>query len=728
MKLFKLIQKNLKLLLRSFGSIITTIIGPLLVIIIVGLAFSNMSGYKITIGVYSPSYNDLTNSFIHKLETQNFDIIKYSYQDNCILDIKKGTVHSCIYFPDDFEIASGNRSQIDFYVDESNTNVVELVKDAISKQVSQRSKELSEDLTSNVLGKIDLFTESSQDQLNLVDEMIDSTASAGSNLKSANSNLNSMDLDFNVNSLDIDVFESKTSDVKTKINAVNNTGVDIIETTESLISDITSLSLGNSQLDSLLSQATTDINGLKDDFNSDSKTAKEKIEELTQKIESLSEGITEISKLLNTADSVKLDVDNKLSSTKNTINMLESDLLNLKTQISDLSGNMNDLEVTDASGIVAPITTEIKPVVSDRSPLEYMLPGLLVLVVMFTSMLLSGTLVVIEKKSSAYFRNFVTPTKDLTFLFGIFITALIVVFVQMVVVLSASYFIFGIDGIMNNLGPTLLIIVFSISLYSLIGMIMGDIFNSQEMTGIGIVGISSLFLLLSNFIFPLEKMPDYIVSLAKYNPFFLTESLLRKAIIFETSGMDLLVDLGFVFGIILCLFIMLISVHQIIKYLFFFKGFHYKNTKEYSNLDKGELKKLNNKNSKCIESDLDDMISAPESDSKKEKKSKDVNDNKKINSINISSKVKLNDNSIARKLDSIEYFILSNGQIIKSFNELVYSLLNMDDLIFSSHVNKSKNDFYYWIKDVLNDEKVAKSILKVKNKKKMYKILKKNIK
>ncbi|MBW2992742.1 hypothetical protein KY345_06005 [Candidatus Woesearchaeota archaeon] len=62
------------------------------------------------------------------------------------------------------------------------------------------------------------------------------------------------------------------------------------------------------------------------------------------------------------------------------------------------------------------------------------------------------------------------------------------------------------------------------------------------------------------------------------------------------------------------------------------------------------------------------------------------------------------------------YFITRDGQRIKNLYQLHKSLLNMDDGVYSHHVNKEKNDFYNWVKDIYNDEALSSIVLKCKTK------------
>ncbi len=60
-------------------------------------------------------------------------------------------------------------------------------------------------------------------------------------------------------------------------------------------------------------------------------------------------------------------------------------------------------------------------------------------------------------------------------------------------------------------------------------------------------------------------------------------------------------------------------------------------------------------------------------------------------------------------------FILQDGRRLNSIAELKASLADMDDNIFSHHVNDQKNDFSNWIKDIHNDDKLASMLEDAKN-------------
>ncbi|MFH1683246.1 MAG: hypothetical protein ABIA37_05620 [Candidatus Woesearchaeota archaeon] len=57
-------------------------------------------------------------------------------------------------------------------------------------------------------------------------------------------------------------------------------------------------------------------------------------------------------------------------------------------------------------------------------------------------------------------------------------------------------------------------------------------------------------------------------------------------------------------------------------------------------------------------------------------------------------------------------FWLADGNSIKNLQELAEALLKMKQSTFDHHVNEQKNDFYKWVKDIYQNQKFAKKLLK----------------
>ncbi|MFA5056207.1 MAG: hypothetical protein WC562_08610 [Dehalococcoidia bacterium] len=55
-------------------------------------------------------------------------------------------------------------------------------------------------------------------------------------------------------------------------------------------------------------------------------------------------------------------------------------------------------------------------------------------------------------------------------------------------------------------------------------------------------------------------------------------------------------------------------------------------------------------------------------------------------------------------------FWCSDGRIFRSMRDLADGLANMSDETFVYHANEEKHDFSNWLRDVIDDEKLAKEL------------------
>ncbi len=75
-----------------------------------------------------------------------------------------------------------------------------------------------------------------------------------------------------------------------------------------------------------------------------------------------------------------------------------------------------------------------------------------------------------------------------------------------------------------------------------------------------------------------------------------------------------------------------------------------------------------------------------------------------------------------------EYFWTCDGRVLGSLEELATALKEMDDGAFKHHVNKEKNDFVKWVKEVLKDNKLVQEMKRSKTRLTMLKKVEARIK
>lgn len=255
--------------------------------------------------------------------------------------------------------------------------------------------------------------------------------------------------------------------------------------------------------------------------------------EVTSIKESLMKINSEISEDINNISS--LNDENKLK-----VNQISSDLDNLINEISSV-------KTYDAKNVVDPIKTEIKFISKDSTNWEQLFPLLIALIILLSSMVLSSTMVLSERKTKAHFRNFLTPTTNSSFIFGIYITCLILIAVQLIILFLGALYLTGIP-LYNIAGRISLIAFLSSSVFIFLGMFIGYAFKSDETTILASISAAALLIFFSNIIFPTETITGPLKYIATFNPLFVTETLLRQAVLFSTTISSMLVDFLILIG------------------------------------------------------------------------------------------------------------------------------------------------------------------------------------
>lgn len=72
-------------------------------------------------------------------------------------------------------------------------------------------------------------------------------------------------------------------------------------------------------------------------------------------------------------------------------------------------------------------------------------------------------------------------------------------------------------------------------------------------------------------------------------------------------------------------------------------------------------------------------------------------------------------------VDPAHAFWVNDGQALYNLADLAKALKGMNENTFKYHVNKEKNDFCNWIRDVIKDDKLAKDLTKTRSKASAYK-------
>jgi ABC-type multidrug transport system permease subunit len=538
--LLVLVQKNLKLLVRAKASALVVILGPLLIIFLAGLAFDNTNLYAVRIGTHSPSYNDLSNSFIDKLAEKQFKITRYPTEELCTQGIRRGEIHTCIMFAQDFAIGKNGSNEIRFAVDYSQINLVWTILNVMTTSISARSSELSRNLTAVLLHTIDFTKKAVADRKQNLVALTTENDEIGQRLGNVQAELMELELGLDPGEFGITNLSSSSRIVKQWVDNSLNLGKQSLDQAQHFINAVGDLvknspagsSIGTGVTTSLQS-SVLEIANLKDKLSKTEDIVGEQYAELNSLIEHIAGRITQTKSQIDLAESAKVFTLDEINVINTLLDQALLNILTLQKSLNEIEKMINAIQITDPQAIVQPVQTSIVPVVAEQSYLNYLFPTLIALVLLFTALLLAPTLILFERNSPAYFRNFMTPTSDLVFMGSVFVTTALLQVVQLIVIFAIAGIFF--TQILNAFYYTAIVLALMIMLYTCLGMVVGYLFNSEETAMLAAISLGSLFLFISDIIIPIESMPAVIMKFASFNPLVIGSDLLRRTILFNAS-------------------------------------------------------------------------------------------------------------------------------------------------------------------------------------------------
>ena len=556
MKLFNIIKKNFKLLLRNKSSALVILLGPLLIILLISLAFNDIgSDYILTLGVYSPGYTNATETFITGLE-ENYEINRFEDNSTCIDSVKKGITNACLLFPGNLILDDETQDEIFIYVDQSRINIIDAIINRISSIIGVSSEATSKDLTATLLTTITLTKTELESNLFRAINIKQNTDTLITDTTTIKSGVDSMDLD--MGDVDLDDIGDDIDTLYSRANSIKNDALDAIE--DAL--DIIEKELG--------------VNYTKyEDLNStyaeiESKNINSSYRDIISSLDDAAEDIEDVASKLSTARTKRSNTLTKIDAVKTNLNSIKSDISELKSSLESISESISSIKVMSAESIVNPITTTIKPISSSTNKGSFMLPYLIILIVMFIGIMLSGTSIIIDKMSPAAFRTFTAPTKDSTYLVAYYLTNIIILLFQLLIIGGIAFFFLKLD-LGSNLPLTSLIIFLASSLFIFVGMAFGYLLKSQEAVTISSLSISSVLLFVSNLVIPLESTPLIVQTIAGYNPYVMLSEALKKVMFFNVHWLEVFNSLGLILVYILVVFILILIIQKLSKIIYFKK-------------------------------------------------------------------------------------------------------------------------------------------------------------
>ena len=235
--------------------------------------------------------------------------------------------------------------------------------------------------------------------------------------------------------------------------------------------------------------------------------------------------LSERNKIRKLRDEMSSDLESIVYS----INVNRNDLSSIIDSLSEFEG-FDEYGNLSAEAIITPLDIVVKPVTKDKSSFDYISPFLLAIMMAFSAVLIAALISIREKLSNTMNRNLICPTSDWLFIFGTYLTNLIVLFVQMTIFMLVLFY-FGVYTALNITSLAVALFVVG-SAFILCGMFIASCFGTEQSTFFAALSFLIVIVFFSELIIPLEKISSGLQFVSLYNPLNLAITVFRKLVLF----------------------------------------------------------------------------------------------------------------------------------------------------------------------------------------------------
>ncbi|MBU1199542.1 MAG: ABC transporter permease [Nanoarchaeota archaeon] len=555
--LFNEFKKNIKILFRNWTSLFLLVIVPVILILLIGYAFSSDEITGTSIGVVSqeginitPLINDVSAYAI----IQEFDTI-----DACLVEMALQKIHICINLEglileekimiSGFEnIPSG---KVTYYYDNTRKKValimVQNIQDFFGLKSEQISIESTENIIENIQSLIGFINERKNDIIQIREESI----SIERQLIERNEKLESVREDFIPKYMLIKDLQNKLHNYSSELDSATEKLTTTIDTVIISLKEVSNITINISseglinQTDDMTDEVT---NGAADNITYNvlfNMHLNELFNNLTKQLLELSDlinvtnakfhsGISMIDDTISQIDTIKNFLDEEIERNNAYVTKINKSIVRIDevtTELDDKLNQLNKLNPETAKKLIKPIISDYNKLLKNATNIQLSFPQLLAMIIMFISLLFSNTSTLMEINNKAYQRNLIAPLNDTVYVIGMLFTWVVIVFFQILVLFIVAQTKLGIM-ISQIFWQISLISLLLISIFILLGMLFAYLFRTIQISILITTFTALILFLFSNALAPLEAMPGFARLLSQHNPLVIGEFLYKEVQLF----------------------------------------------------------------------------------------------------------------------------------------------------------------------------------------------------
>lgn len=578
-RLYHIVVKNFLMIFRNWTSFILLILGPFFLVIIVGLILGSASYNSVAIGIIGESHG------LDEIIDSRFILHRFDEMQKCLDNIVSSSTVLCIDFSDE--------SSVNIVYDNSKlmisqglmgvlTNQLGLTSDSIALESAQAifSQIASlETFLRSANSSVTTFERSNVLMLENLQNFIQELNETKSNFDPTYQELLSLHDGFDNQSLalifakldsDIEYLQAEIDETKEQVaelreivqtqnelftetreihgdnlkaildyynNNKESLPAQVRQEFEALQLERTIALLETSDFDEIAKMLDTTLQRLEevevmlDDYVSILRAAQEELPRSFSQLESITDQATQIYDFISFSQEQTSSTISQISANKDSISSVQD-------QITEVFVSIREFSSLDAGSIINPFTTKSSPFLESVSRVSLYFPVILPLIILFLSVLFSNIIILNEIYSSAQLRNFILPIKDSIILLGFFITNLIIIIFQVMILIIFMHFQLDIS-LLSHIVSIFAICVLLSGFFILIGMIIAYMTHTKENSILLSTFISIGFFLFSSFLVELEMLSPIVAFFVALNPVVISKEILRQIVLFDIGFFQL---------------------------------------------------------------------------------------------------------------------------------------------------------------------------------------------
>lgn len=302
----------------------------------------------------------------------------------------------------------------------------------------------------------------------------------------------------------------------------------------------------------LLQNRTSTIISLYDNLGRVANTSAElqtKLVEMDNRLQRMDESMVNYTLQIDSIKANISDIEDTITSLEeireeSTLTFSEVDALTQEINISseELLQNIESTkemlaEVTarPPTAVAAPVKLERFKAFEGKSYLDFLMPGIIGIVLMFVCFLLASITIIQEKTRGTLVRTMVSPLTIPELLIGKTLGLLVIAFLQGIILVVMAFFLYRISLTQEQLLPLFAAIFVYSASFIAIGMVIASLADSENMAMLSSLVLSIPMLFMCGVFYPFEMMPGVMAAFGNFLPITMGIGVFKDILIYQKA-------------------------------------------------------------------------------------------------------------------------------------------------------------------------------------------------